>query len=140
MYRILNSITLIRSWRYESWSRTGALDSSNCHDTTVSNSSHVYFMYVCVYVWLLWVIRGWLMRWYAWRSYVLHELHEKYELWTLYVTEFIWLLSWPCYDDLCGHYEHDKEWMMYVYWEYDELYLYTWLCTYGYRAWKRTCI
>ena len=68
-------------------------------------------------------------------SYI--ELHEKYELWTMYVTEFIWLLSWPCYDDLCGHCEYDKKWMMYVQWEYDELYLctehekgyvYKWLC------------
>ena len=63
------------------------------------------------------------MSWYAWSLYVLYELHEKYELWIMYVTEVIWLLSWPCYDDLCGHYEYDKEWMIYVYWEYDELHL-----------------
>ena len=134
---------MIRSWRYESWSRTGALDSSIATIRPwVIPHMYTLCMYVCMngYVWLLWVIRGWLMRWYAWMLYVLHELHRKYELWTMYVTEFIWLLSWPCYDDLCGHYEYDKKWMMYVQWEYDELYLCTWLCTYDYRAWKRICI
>ena len=49
---------------------------------------HMYTLCMCVCMngclWLLWVIRGWLMRWYTW------ELYATWVIWKVWIENHVW--------------------------------------------------